>query len=656
MATEAIRVLLVEHDSVRAERLRNVLSAWSDPIELHEAHNLSEARAQLQDTTCDLVVAQWHLPDGLISELQAIPSPDSFVPVIALLSEQQPPVSTDRLETTPIVDWIEQSQYPPETLPYVVCHSIQSWQDCGSRYAASDSPVARHDFDKLLDGLEEGFFSLNRNLEITHFNRMAEEHLGKKASEVVGTRLFDEAFPEARHSVFEEQFTKAMETREPVDFDTYFHWRGEIRWFVVRVRPSTFGLHIFFRVTTEKNRAEELLRLNLERFRKCHDPGLIGTAITSPHTHCLEVNDRLCEILGRSREELMQRTWGEITHPEDWTKEEPLLDRVLRGDEEGYSLDKRLLHPSGESIDVAVATRCLRNPQGEVERLITIVQDLREQHRTEAEARAAQEALLEQQRREQQRVQAELEKLRAQLVRQTQLATIGQLSAMIAHELRNPLGAVRNASYLLKRKIPADDAKLQRYVAIVENETVVAEEILNELVAMYRGKAPVRKPCSLAAIVTEARSRVTAPDSIAWRFQYDADPFVIHVDAAQLEQVLRNLFQNAIQAMSAKGTITLNAHRTEEFDVITVTDTGPGIPTDLGRQVFEPLFTTRPRGTGLGLTICRQIVERHGGMIDAVPSSQGAALQLHLPRQPADESTVTHQSLRKDGSGSRPVV
>ncbi len=261
-----------------------------------------------------------------------------------------------------------------------------------------------------------------------------------------------------------------------------------------------------------------------------------------------------------------------------------------------------------------------------------------DRQRAEQQTHEMQIRLLQSEQEEKQRVEAELQKVSDQLVRHTRLATIGQVSASIAHELRGPLGAIRNAVFLMKRKAPPERTEWIGKLDLVDREIVAADRIITELTAMSRGKKPDKKTVPLGPIISAARSRVAGRESVAWHISCEPDPFVVHCDAEQLQQVLRNLFSNAIRAMGAEGQITVEATRSDEHDQILVCDDGPGIPAEQRDQIFEPLFTGRSNGTGLGLTICRQIIQRHGGTIDVVDRSQGAAFLIQLPRPEASSS------------------
>jgi len=222
---------------------------------------------------------------------------------------------------------------------------------------------------------------------------------------------------------------------------------------------------------------------------------------------------------------------------------------------------------------------------------------------------------------------------RLELVRQTRLAAIGQVSASIAHDLRNPLGAVRNAAYYLKRRLPGEQPELVEFLNIIEKEVDSADRIIGGLLDLTRSRPVDKQSVDLGRLVEEAFRRIKETEGVRFRVSADPDPFQVRADPDQLRQVLVNLLMNAVQAMEGKGELLIEANRTVRWDVIVVRDTGPGIPGGVRERAFEPLVTTKTRGTGLGLTICRQIVERHGGGIEFLPGGQrGAAFRITLPR------------------------
>jgi signal transduction histidine kinase len=197
--------------------------------------------------------------------------------------------------------------------------------------------------------------------------------------------------------------------------------------------------------------------------------------------------------------------------------------------------------------------------------------------------------------------------------------------------LRTPLAGIRNALVLIERKIPQSDSQLHEYMELIRQEFQTANQILTNCKDISQGRAPNKNRVELATIVAQARAYLTARDEIEWQFAYNPKPFMIYADAAQLEQVLKNLFINAAQALGGRGRIAVTAARSGQYDEIRVIDNGPGIPQQLREQIFEPLVTTKPGGTGLGLAICRQIVEQHGGSIEIFSGGDsGTIVQIRL--------------------------
>ena len=267
--------------------------------------------------------------------------------------------------------------------------------------------------------------------------------------------------------------------------------------------------------------------------------------------------------------------------------------------------------------------------------LATIAQgvDITERKRAEAAARNAREELAEQERQERKHIAAELEKVREELVRKTRLAAVGQVSASIAHDLRNPLGSVRNATYYLKRILPKADPRVAEFLGIIDEEIRAADRIINSLLAMTRAREPVKQTVNLARLVTDVFDRSDKPGAVQCRVTTDPDPFELGADPGQLRQLIGNLLENAIDAMGGQGEFIVEAARSTAYDTILIRDTGPGFAREVRQNLFEPLVSTKVKGTGLGLAICRQIAESHGGTIDVADhEGPGAAFEIRLPR------------------------
>lgn len=244
---------------------------------------------------------------------------------------------------------------------------------------------------------------------------------------------------------------------------------------------------------------------------------------------------------------------------------------------------------------------------------------------------------LEEQVQEVGRAYDELERTQGELVQSERLAVVGQMSARIAHEIRNPLATIGGfANSILKKP---DPNRVRRAASIIVDEVTRLETLLRDTLSFTRPTKPSPSPTDLGAMVVEIRALLEEDlrmFGIDYVEEISPDLPTVELDAGQMKQVLINLTQNAIQAMPTGGTLAVRVNRTEEDGVghviLTVEDTGEGIKPDDLESVFSPFFTTKTYGTGLGLVISKQIIEDHGGQIAADSVfGQGTTIRIDLP-------------------------
>ena len=213
------------------------------------------------------------------------------------------------------------------------------------------------------------------------------------------------------------------------------------------------------------------------------------------------------------------------------------------------------------------------------------------------------------------------------------LATIGQFAASIGHELRNPLGVVESSLYLLRQHLraEAEAPQIKKHLDRIGSEVVRANKTIHDLLDLARNRPPQKRATSLHELVDSAAEDALLPAAVALRVTVPAD-LVVSIDPDQIRQVLTNLMTNAAQALKGRGQIWVEAETAPDGATrVRVRDDGPGIPAEDRARVFEALYTTKAKGSGLGLALCRRIMEAHGGAIEIENRPGGASFLLSLP-------------------------
>ena len=255
--------------------------------------------------------------------------------------------------------------------------------------------------------------------------------------------------------------------------------------------------------------------------------------------------------------------------------------------------------------------------------------------------------------------------MKEEVERISKLAETGQLAANIAHELRNPLSSIKGAAQLLQKELPADlMAEHGEFLDMIVQEVNGLDRIATEFLEFSRVTPPEMRPVSLAALLSRLLTFMgayLADQDVQVVQNLESDLPELWLDRAQIEQVIKNIVINAVQAMPHGGTLTVTTRCQPEQDIIDIdfTDTGVGISAAKIDKICTPFFTTKTKGTGLGLAIVRKIVETHGGrlVIRSTPG-EGSTFTVQLPIQPvpagmipASRTEITDQRHDQAGQG-----
>jgi PAS domain S-box-containing protein len=228
---------------------------------------------------------------------------------------------------------------------------------------------------------------------------------------------------------------------------------------------------------------------------------------------------------------------------------------------------------------------------------------------------------------------AELLQTQELLARQEKLAVMGQLASGVGHELRNPLAVINNAVYMLRLEKSDQVSELpEDYLDIIDQEVASANKIITDLLTFARIKPANLNATNLHASLENIFSKFIPPENVKVKVDLPDDLPYVMVDDKQIEQVIANLITNAYQAIPNSGNLTITGKVEQHMVRLDFTDTGIGIPPENIEKIFEPLFSTKTKGIGLGLTISKMLAEANGGKIKVKSTEKkGATFSLYLP-------------------------
>lgn len=211
-----------------------------------------------------------------------------------------------------------------------------------------------------------------------------------------------------------------------------------------------------------------------------------------------------------------------------------------------------------------------------------------------------------------------------------------RMASVVSHEIRNPLAIIANSTYFIKTKLTAGgaapDPKVAKHLGIIEGEVKHSNDVIEQMLSYTRERELNLSKISLNSVLQDLAAQYQFLPGVTLQVRTDpADP-AASADAAAIGAALRYVVDNAVQAMPEGGALTAEVSHDAGRVFLTVTDAGPGLPDGDGEKVFEPFFTTRPRGIGLGLTLARKYLRQQGGDAAAANAPGGGArVTLSLP-------------------------
>lgn len=364
-----------------------------------------------------------------------------------------------------------------------------------------------------------------------------------------------------------------------------------------------------------------------------------GVMVLDPDYRIVSINKGACRLSGTTPEEARGRFCFQVSHQSAAPCHSPdtpcPMRETLATGRAAHAIHEHL-YMDGEPHYCDVSTYPMHNPRGEVVGVLEIFRDITHE-------------LSERMERRTQAIKDDL----AHLVREDKLISLGKLVASVAHEINNPIGSILNFNQLmavtLKEGPPSADTleQFERWLALTVREARRCGTIVSNLLSFAR-QQPVeprrfdlREPLQQILLLTDHRMELC---NVTPHVDLPPEPLSVWGDATQIQQCLTNLVFNAVEAMEQGGELTVNAGHADGEVWVEIVDTGPGIPDAVLPHIFEPFYTTKRagHGVGLGLSMVHGIVTEHRGRIDVQPGfGQGAQFKVVLPEAeaPADEIT-----------------
>jgi len=400
---------------------------------------------------------------------------------------------------------------------------------------------------------------------------------------------------------------------------------------------------------TERKWVEQKLKESEEKFRTFMETASDLMNITDKDGNFTYVNDSMARTLGYSKEELIGMHITQILSKESLEKDfKPNWGKFLTNGE--MSLETTFLTKEGKEIYCEMKAVTVFDNNGNYVGTRAVHRDLTERKRLELELREKNEdlevsneelrAIEEEVRSSNEELEAANEELReaqAQLVRSEKLAAIGQLAGGVGHELRNPLGAIKNAVYYIRGKVNGSELaqrepRVMEFLEIVNDEVNSSEKIINDLLSFSRVGKPAVSLARIDRVVEDAVAHTIIPENIELTKNVVDSLPEIEIDTEQIRQVLVNMITNAVQAMPGGGKLIIKGRQRDSFIELDIADTGGGVSARDIEKIFDPLFTLKAKGIGLGLAVCKTIIERHAGHIEVKSSkNRGTTFTIKLP-------------------------
>jgi len=480
----------------------------------------------------------------------------------------------------------------------------------------ADLATSARTYRLLVDNMADAVFTLDLKGNLTFPNPQTEKMTGYSVQQLRSMNIKELIAPEDLPGVLKrlEARSRGVFDLSPTQFDILradgTRLPIEIHTSLLREGDKPVGVQGIARDITERKRMEDALRESEARFRELADL-LPQIVFETDEKGVLTYFNKLGLLsLGYSEEDL-RRGFNvfQAFPPEDAKRAMENMRLVMKGEQTGPN-EYRLLRRDGTSIPIIIYSSPIIR-EGKPVGLRGIIVDITERKQMEEE-----------------------------LLRSRQMAAVGETAAMVGHDLRNPLQGLAGTLYLLRKHyegIPVEYKKVNEFDAIatlgmMEKSVGYMDKIISDLQNFAAPIQPWLTKISTPKLLKETLSSVTIPPDVKVSVNVDKDTETLNVDPDLIKRVFMNLITNAVQAMPHGGELKITAQEIGKEELISFQDTGVGISKEILPKLFVPFFTTKAQGQGLGLPVCKRVMEAHGGTITVESTvGKGSTFTVKLP-------------------------
>ena len=644
---KGIKILHVDDEPNFLELTKAILEMKNENFSIDTATSAEEGIELLKRGKYDVVIADYKMPeiDGL-EFLQNLRQSGNKIPFIMFTGKGREEVAMEALNKG--ANHYLQKGVDVESMYGTLAHAIK--EEVKKERAEEALKKSEAKYLDLYENANDIIFTFDLQGRFTSANKAAYTVFGYQKEDLLKTTLLNVLAPEDAN-LAQELLQKMVVLKSNLIEQQPWEYKAvrkdgstldiEVRARLLRENEQIVGVQGIARDITERKWAEEKIknyalaleeaRDNLEnrveertkelgeseeKYHALFEHTGTATATLEEDTTISMVNKEFEKLSGYSKEEIEgKKSWAEFVADEDLERLKKYHELRMKGMESPTSYEFKAVDREGNIKNLYITMGWISETKKNVISLIDIT---------------------------------ELKQMEEKLLRSERLAAIGKLSASIAHELRQPLAVISNAVYYLKMRDAEADETTREYLNMINSEAKSAGDIISSLMELARSRSADRREAEVSLLIEEALEKFDIAENIILKKDIPANIPAIFVEPVLIERVFYNIINNAVQAMSMpesegrgkSGELTIkveskSASRVKEGKTrveVSFSDTGVGISEENMKNLFEPLFTTKATGIGLGLSICKNLVKANDGEIEVQSEEgKGTTVRVALP-------------------------